>query len=673
MSGNASENIEQLSIDTIRFLSIDMVQKANSGHPGLPLGAAPMAFVLWNKFLRFDPKEPKWPNRDRFVLSAGHGSALLYSLLHLYGYELSMDDLQKFRQIESKTPGHPESITTPGIEVTTGPLGQGFGNGVGMAMAEEFMAATYNRDGHKIIDNYVYGIVSDGDMMEGIASESASLAGHLKLGRLIYFYDDNSISLDGPTNMAFTEDVPARFRSYGWHTLTVENGNDLIAIERAILDAQEEKERPTLISVKTVIGYGSPLENSNKVHGSAMGEDNVRKTKEFFGWDPDKKFYVPDEVSTYLQEAVKKGTELHNQWKADFEEYRKSYPQEAQSFATSQDGDLPEGWDANMPEFKLDEPLATRQASGKALEALRATIPWLLGGSADLASSTETPGKDGSGSFQPGHYNERNIWFGVREHGMGAILNGMASYGGTRVYGGTFLTFSDYMRGSIRLAALTMAPVTFIFTHDSIALGEDGPTHQPIEQIASLRTMPNLTVLRPADAYETVEAWKVAMSRLKGPVALILSRQKLPVIDQQKYAPASNLWKGGYILSDSEGTPDIILIATGSEVHLILEAQEKLAAEGIKARVVSMPSIEMFNQQDEDYRESVLPLSVPKRLAVEAGVTMPWYRYIGSEGDVIGMTRFGESGEGNAVLAFFGFTAENVVKKAKEVINKKSK
>ncbi|MDT3405343.1 transketolase [Mucilaginibacter terrae] len=662
MANNASADIEQLSINTIRFLATDMVQKANSGHPGLPLGAAPMAYVLWSKFLRFNPAEPQWPNRDRFVLSAGHGSALLYALLHLYGYDLPLDEIKKFRQLGSKTPGHPESTLTPGIEVTTGPLGQGFGNGVGMAMAADFLAAKYNKDGINLTDNYIYGIVSDGDLMEGVAAEAASLAGHLKLGKLIYLYDDNLISLDGPTNLAFTENVAERFRSYGWQTLTVEDGNDLIGIENAIREAQEEKEKPTLISVKTIIGYGSPQQGTNKVHGNALGEDNLKKTKEFFGWDPEKTFFIPDGVKEHLQGAIDRGTKLHEEWKATFDTYKQKYPDEAQLFATSQDGELPEDWDKDMPVYKLDEQLATRQASGKALEALRKNIPWLLGGSADLASSTETPGKDGSDGFQPGNYGGRNIWFGVREHGMGAILNGMASYGGTRVYGGTFLTFSDYMRGSIRLAALTKAPVTYVFTHDSIGLGEDGPTHQPVEQVSSLRLTPNLTVLRPADAYETNEAWKIAMSRLKGPVALILSRQKLPVIDQQKYAPATNVWKGGYILSEAEGgNPEVILMATGSEVHLILEAQQQLATEGIKARVVSMPSFEIFNQQDKQYQDEVLPPTLHKRLAVEAGVTLTWYKYITAEGDVIGIDTFGESGEGNAVLAHFGFTTENVV------------
>lgn len=669
MTDKQIATIDELSVNTIRFLATDMVQKANSGHPGLPLGAAPMAYVLWSRFLRFNPHDPKWPNRDRFVLSAGHGSALLYSLLHLYGYDLPLAELERFRQLGSKTPGHPESVLTPGIEVTTGPLGQGFGNGVGIAMAEKFLATKYNRDGYTLIDHYTYSIVSDGDLMEGVASEAASLAGHLKLGKLIYLYDDNAISLDGPTSLTFTEDVQARFRAYDWHTLTVEDGNDLAAIEQAIKDAQAETERPTLISVKTIIGYGSPLQGTSKVHGSPLGADNLKKTKEFLGWDPEKSFYIPEEVKGHLGGVGKKGAELQTKWKNSFEEYSENYSEDARNFISSFDGKLPAGWDAEMPSFKAGDALATREASGKVLEVLRKNVPWLIGGSADLASSNSTPGK-GDESFQPGHYDQRNIWFGVREHGMGAILNGMASYGGTRVYGGTFLTFSDYMRGSIRLAALTKAPVTYIFTHDSVALGEDGPTHQPVEHISSLRMLPNLTVLRPADANETVFAWKIAMSRLKGPVALILSRQKLPVIDQEKYASAANVEKGAYILSDSVGEPDIILIATGSEVHLVLEVQEKLVAEGIKARAVSMPSFELFNQQDKVYQDSVLPPSQHKRLAVEAGVTLPWYKYITSQGDVIGIDTFGESGEGNAVLTHFGFTTENIYDRAKALLNK---
>ncbi|WP_069658366.1 transketolase [Arcticibacter eurypsychrophilus] len=659
--------LDELSVNTIRFLSIDMVQKANSGHPGLPLGAAPMAYVLWNRFLKFNPEDTHWPNHDRFILSAGHGSALLYSLIHLCGYDLPMEELKRFRQLGSKTPGHPESMLTPGIEVTTGPLGQGFGNGVGVAIAEEYLAATYNREGHEIINHYTYGIVSDGDLMEGVASEAASLAGHLQLGKLIYLYDDNLISLDGPTSLSFTEDVVARFNAYGWQTLTVEDGNDLEAIEKAILEAQAETNKPSLIAVKTIIGYGSPQEGTNKVHGNALGEENVKKTKEFFGWDPEKTFYVPEEVKGPLLEAGKKGAALEILWEAKFEAYSQAYPEEAKLFNLSFSGKLPENWDANLPTFKAGESLATRQASGKALQALKNAIPWIIGGSSDLASSNETPTQSDI-SFQPGHYGNSNIWFGVREHAMGSILNGMASHSGVRVYGGTFLTFSDYMRGAIRLAALTQAPVTYIFTHDSVGLGEDGPTHQPVEQVTALRAIPGLTVIRPADANETVEAWRIAIQRTKEPVALILSRQKLPNLDQGKYAPASNVAKGAYILNDATGTPDVILIATGSEVQLILAAQEKLKQDGIEARVVSMPSFELFEKQDQAYKESVFPPSIHARLAVEAGITQAWWKYVTAEGDVIGIDRFGESGVGEEVLIYFGFTVENVYNKAKALV-----
>lgn len=665
---NTNADLDQLSINTIRLLSVDAVQKANSGHPGLPLGAAPMAYVLWSRFLRFNPKDPHWPDRDRFVLSAGHGSALLYSMLHLYGYDLSLDDLKNFRQIHSKTPGHPESNLTPGVEVTTGPLGQGFANGVGMAMAEAFLAATYNRDGHTIVDHYTYSIVSDGDLMEGIASEAASLAGHLKLGKLIYLYDDNLISLDGPTNLAFTEDRMARFDAYGWHTQHVEDGNDLDAIEAAIRAAQAETERPSIIAVRTIIGYGSPLEGTSKVHGSAMGEENVRKTKEFFGWDPDKTFVVPEEVKPHLLEPGQKGADLQADWQKRFEDYKAQFPTEANLFSGSFAGKLPEGWDADLPQFKPEDgALATRQASGKALMALKQKVPYLFGGSADLASSNEMPTK-GDVSFQPGHYGNSNIWFGVREHAMGAALNGMAQHGGVHPYGGTFLNFSDYMRGAIRLTALAESAATFVFTHDSIGLGEDGPTHQPVEQFVSLRTIPNSIVLRPADANETIEAWRVAMTQHKTPVVLILSRQKLPILDQNKYGSARGLEKGAYILSEAEGDPELILIGTGSEVSLVLGAQEELKKQGIRARVVSMPSWELFEKQDQAYQHKVLPPTVRKRLAVEVGSPIGWHKYVTDEGTSLSMNRFGLSGPGEEVMAYFGFTVENVVKKALGVL-----
>jgi transketolase len=663
-----SVDLDQLSINTLRMLSIDAVQKANSGHPGLPLGAAPMAYVLWSRFLRFNPKDPHWPDRDRFVLSAGHGSALLYSLLHLYGYDLSLDDLKNFRQLHSKTPGHPESNLTAGVEVTTGPLGQGFANGVGMAMAEAFLAATYNRDGHTVMNHYTYSIVSDGDLMEGIASEAASLAGHLKLGKLIYLYDDNLISLDGPTNLAFTEDRMARFDAYGWHTQHVADGNDLDAIEKAIRAAQDETERPSIIAVRTIIGYGSPQEGTSKVHGSALGEENVRKTKEFFGWDPDKTFFIPDGVKEHTMEAGKKGADIQKEWKNRFAAYKEQFPKEADTFDTSFAGKLPDGWDANLPQFKPEDgALATRQASGKALTALKQSVPYLFGGSADLASSNEMPTK-GDVSFQPGHYEESNIWFGVREHAMGGALNGMAQHGGVHPYGGTFLNFSDYMRGAIRLTALAESSATFVFTHDSIGLGEDGPTHQPVEQVVSLRTIPNIIVIRPADANETIEAWRVAMTQPKTPVVLILGRQKLPILDQSKYGSARGVEKGAYILSEAEGTPELILIATGSEVSLVMGAQEELKKQGIQARVVSMPSWELFEKQNQAYHHEVLPPNIRKRLAVEAGTPIGWHKYVTDEGTVLGMNRFGLSGPGEEVMAYFGFTVENVVKKAKSVL-----
>lgn len=662
-------NLEQLAVNTIRLLSADAVQKANSGHPGLPLGAAPMAYVLWTKFLRFNPKDPNWQNKDRFLLSAGHGSALLYSLLHLTGYDLPMSEVERFRQMDSKTPGHPESMLTPGVEVTTGPLGQGFANGVGVAMAEAFLAATYNRPGHALIDHYTYGIVSDGDLMEGISAEAASMAGHLKLGKLIFLYDDNDISLDGPTSLAFTEDVLKRFDAYDWHTQRVHDGNDLKAIEEAIKVAQAETSRPSIISVKTIIGFGSPLQGTSKVHGSPLGEENLKKTKEQLGWDPAKSFYVPDEVKELLLEPGKKGAGLQADWQSKFDAYKKAFPTEAKQLEQAFKGELPDGWDRDLPVFKAGEGLATRQASGKALEAIKKHVPWLIGGSADLASSNEMSVK-GDLSFQPGSYQHTNIWFGVREHAMGGILNGMASHHGVRVYGGTFLNFSDYMRGAIRLAALTEAPITYVFTHDSIGLGEDGPTHQPVEQVTSLRTTPNLTVIRPGDANETVQAWAIAMTNMTGPVALILTRQKLPSLDQQKYPPATNVAKGAYTLIEGGDKPDLILIATGSELQLAVGASEVLSKEGLQVRVVSMPSWELFEKQDEAYRNKVLPPAIKQRLAIEAGVTLGWYKWVTSEGDVIGLDRFGLSAPGEEVMEYFGFTIENVCKRARKLVKK---
>lgn len=665
------KDLDQLSVNTIRLLAVDAVQKANSGHPGLPLGAAPMAYVLWSRFLRFNPNDPHWPDRDRFVLSAGHGSALLYSMLHLYGYDLSLDDLKDFRQLHSKTPGHPESNLTAGVEVTTGPLGQGFANGVGMAMAEAHLAARYNREGHTLMDHYTYVLVSDGDLMEGIASEAASLAGHLKLGKLIYLYDDNKISLDGPTDLAFTEDQMKRFDAYGWHTQHVADGNDLDAIDEAIRAAQQD-ERPSIIAVRTIIGYGSPQEGTSKVHGSPLGEENVRKVKEFFGFDPDKSFVIPDGVCEYLQEPGQRGAKLQADWQQKMDAYKKQFPAEGEQFLQAFGGKLPDGWDKDLPKFGPgDKDMATRQASGKALEALKETVPSLFGGSADLASSNEMPTK-GDVSFQPGHYDKANIWFGVREHAMGAAINGMSQHGGVHPYGGTFLNFSDYMRGAIRLTALAESRGTFVFTHDSIGLGEDGPTHQPIEQVVSLRTIPNIIVIRPADANETVEAWRVAMMQPKTPVVLILSRQKLPVLDQSKYGSARGVEKGAYILSEADGDPDLILIGTGSEVSLVMKAQAELKKEGVRARVVSMPSWELFEQQDKAYQHKVLPPAIRKRLAVEAGSPIGWHKYVTDEGSTISMNRFGLSGPGEAVMEYFGFSVDNVVKQAKAVLKAKA-
>ncbi len=664
-------DLDQLAIDTIRTLSIDAVQKADSGHPGLPMGAAPMAYVLWTRFLRFNPQDPRWPNRDRFVLSAGHGSMLLYSLLYLTGYDLSLEEIKNFRQWGSKTPGHPEYGLTPGVEVSTGPLGQGFGNGVGMGIAEAFLAATYNRPDHPIVDHYTYALVSDGDLMEGVAAEASSLAAHLKLGKLIYLYDNNHISLDGPTSLAFTEDVLARFAAYGWHTQHVEDGNDLAGIEQAIDAARAETGRPSLISVRTIIGYGSPnKQGSSKAHGSPLGEDEVRQAKQAYGWDPDKHFYIPDEVLAHMRAAGERGAGLQAEWQRSFDAYAEAYPTEGQQLRQALAGELPDGWDADLPTFTpADGDLATRQASGKALEAIKARVPWVIGGSADLATSNDMPVK-GEVSFQPGHYDCRNIWFGVREHGMGAALNGMSVHGGVRVYGGTFLTFSDYMRGSIRLAALSEYPVIYVFTHDSIGLGEDGPTHQPVEHFAALRAIPHLVVIRPGDANESVVAWRVAMERSHGPTALLFSRQKLPVFDQSRMAPADGLRKGAYTLIDADGEPEVLLLATGSETALAVEAHGELSKQGVRARVVSFPSWELFEAQPQEYRDSVLPPSVRARLSIEAGVGMGWHRWVGDAGDIVSVDRFGASAPYKEIYKRYGLTVADVVARALRLIGR---
>lgn len=667
----ASRSIEQLAVTTLRTLSIDAIEQAKSGHPGMPMGAAPMAYVLWTKFLRHNPANPKWFDRDRFVLSAGHGSMLLYSLLHLCGYDLPLEELKNFRQWGSRTPGHPEYGHTPGVEATTGPLGQGIAMAVGMAMAERHLAARFNRDGHAIIDHYTYVICGDGDLMEGVAAEAASLAGHLKLGKLIVLYDSNDISLDGETALAFTEDVRRRFEAYGWQVLRVDDGNDLEAIARAIEAARAETTRPSLIEVKTVIGYGSPNKGGKAAaHGAPLGPDEVKRVKEFYGWPQEPAFYIPDEVRAHFAEVKERGQALEAEWNARLAAYEAAYPELAAELKRVMAGELPADWDADLPSYKPGDQLATRAASGQTLNAVAKRMPELIGGSADLASSNQTTLK-GYPVFSADDYAGRNIWFGVREFAMAAALNGMALHGGLKVYGGTFLVFSDYLRPAIRLSALMKQPVVYVLTHDSIAVGEDGPTHQPIEHIPSLRLIPDLTVIRPADANETVAAWRYALAHARGPVALVLSRQNLPVLPGTAERAADGVRRGAYVLADAEsGPPDAILIATGSEVSLALEAKERLAAEGVAVRVVSMPSWELFEAQPEEYRRAVLPPEVTARVAVEAAHPMGWERYVGPQGAVIGIDRFGASAPGARVMQAFGFTADNVVATVKRVLGR---
>ncbi|HMK64684.1 MAG TPA: transketolase [Thermodesulfobacteriota bacterium] len=664
--------LDDLCINTIRMLSADAVQKANSGHPGMPMGAAAMAYVLWPRFLKHNPKNPYWWDRDRFILSAGHGSMLLYSLLYLSGYDLSLEDLKKFRQWGSKTPGHPEYGHTPGAETTTGPLGQGFANGVGMAMAEQFLAARFNRPDFPIIDHFTYAIVSDGDLMEGVSHEAASLAGHLKLGKLIYLYDDNHISIEGSTDLAYTEDRLTRFSSYGWHVQQVEDGNDLKAIDQAIQAAQGEKERPSLIAVQSCIGCGSPnKQNTAGVHGEPLGTEEIRLTKENLNWPLEPDFCVPEEALAVFRQAVSKGDEKEETWQTLFQSYEKSYPEQAQEYRQFMEGRLPEGWDLDIPTFPADaKGTATRVASGTVLNAIAAKVQNLMGGSADLAPSTKTLIK-GSTEFKSGGYNQRNIHFGVREHGMGSILNGMALHGGLLPYGATFLIFSDYMRPPIRLAAMMGLKVVYVFTHDSIGLGEDGPTHQPIEQVASLRLIPNLTVIRPADANETAEAWRTAM-QLDGPTALVLTRQNLPTLDRSLMAPADNLAFGAYVLQKTmDNPPEVLLLSSGSEVSIALEAARQLEGKGICSWIISMPSWELFEKQPQEYRESVLPPEIKYRVAIEAGCTQGWHRYAGQEGTIIGLDHFGASAPYQVLYEKFGITAERVVEKALGLLGKK--
>jgi len=662
-------DLDRLCANTIRVLSMDIVQRARSGHPGMPMGVAEMAYVLWDRFLRHNPANPTWPNRDRFVLSAGHGSALLYSLLHLTGYDLPMEELMNFRQWGSRTPGHPEYGLTPGVETTTGPLGQGFAMGVGMAIAEQFLAATFNRPGFPIVDHYTYAIVSDGDLMEGISHEAASLAGHLGLGKLIYLYDDNDISIDGSTDLTFTEDVGARFRAYGWHVQEID-GHDMAAVEQAIRAAQAEKNRPSLIICHTHIAYGSPhKQDTAAAHGAPLGEEEVRLTKEALGWPPDAHFYIPDEVYSHFRQAVDRGRKWEQEWQEMFAAYREAYPDLAARWEREQAGELPPGWEEHLPVFTPDDgPIATRAASGKVLNALAPAIPNLLGGSADLSGSNKTY-LNGLPAFSREHRDGRNFHFGVREHGMGGILNGMSLHGGVIPYGGTFLVFSDYMRPAVRLAAMMHQPVIYVFTHDSLWIGQDGPTHQPVEHLAALRAIPNLVVIRPADANETAQAWRVALTRRDGPTALCLTRQKLPILDRAGVSPdyPTGLRRGAYILVEAEATesgrPDIVLIATGSEVHLALAAGERLREQGVAARVVSMPSWELFDAQPQEYRERVLPPDVP-RLAVEAGVSLGWDRYLEGRGEVISVERFGASAPYQVLMEKYGFTVERVVERA---------
>ena len=664
----SSESLSEKSINTIRFLSIDAIQKANAGHPGAPMGAAAMAYVLWTRFLKHNPADPTWPNRDRFVLSAGHASMLLYSLLHLTGYDLPLDEVKRFRQWGSLTPGHPEYGLTPGVETTTGPLGQGFANGVGLAIAQAHMGAVFNRPDVQIIDHYVYGIVSDGDLMEGVASEAASLAGHLKLGRLIYLYDDNHISIEGKTDLTFTEDRMARFAAYGWHTQTVADGNDLEAIEQAISAAQSETGKPSIIAVRTTIGFGSPNKaDTAGVHGEPLGAEEARLTKQNLGWPEDSEFLVPEDVGEHFREALADGEKLQAAWQERFNSFAAEHPGLASEWKRRLAGVLPDGWDQDIPAFDPDpKGVATRASAGSVLDAIAQHVPEIIGGSADLAPSTKTLIK-GTGDFAAGAYENRNLRFGVREHGMAGVLNGMALYGGLRPFGATFMVFSDYARPSARLAAMMELPVVYVFTHDSVGVGEDGPTHQPIEHVGALRAIPGMTVIRPGDAKESAAAWKFAAMNQEGPIALALTRQSIPTLPGTADDPAMGVGLGGYVVVDwPEGTQSnrVILIGSGSELHLAVAAGEELAGRGIAARVVSMPSWELFDAQSLEYRESVLPREVKARVAVEAGVTFGWDRYVGLDGEVVGLDRFGASAPYQEVLRQLGITVENIVAKA---------
>ncbi|WAH35894.1 transketolase [Alicyclobacillus dauci] len=657
---------DQLAVKTIRTLSIDAVEKANSGHPGLPMGAAPMAYVLWSRFMKFNPENPHWLNRDRFVLSAGHGSILLYSLLHLTGYDVSMDDLKSFRQWGSRTPGHPEYGHTPGVDTTTGPLGQGIATAVGFAMAERFMAATFNKEGHDLVDHYTYVICGDGDLMEGISGEASSLAGHLGLNKLIVLYDSNNISLDGPTDWTFTEDVKMRYRAYGWNVLRVEDGNDLDEIEQAIAQAKGFKDAPTLIEVKTVIGYGAPnKQGTSGAHGSPLGADEAKLAKETYGWKYEE-FFVPDEIRTLFADLKSRVQAEESDWQKAYEAYKSAFPKDAEVLEKALAGDPNVDFDAVLPEFK--DSTSTRDAFGKVINAIAPHMPTLLGGSADLSGSNKTLIKNEE-HFQQPDYAGKNVFYGVREHAMGAMLNGLTLHGGIFAYAGTFLVFVDYLRPAVRLAALMKQPAMYILTHDSIAVGEDGPTHEPVEQLASLRVIPGLRVFRPADGTETGLAVKYALTHRDAPVALALTRQGLPTLDEIK-ANKDSFDKGGYVIYQNGDGSDLALLASGSEVHLVLAVGKKLADEGVKVRVVSFPSLEVFDGQDASYREQVLPANVTKRVAVEMAHPMSWYKYVGSAGKVVGIDRFGASAPGNIVVKEYGFTEDNVYSIVKDVLNK---
>ncbi len=662
------EELDQFCINTIRLLAVDMVEKAKSGHPGLPMGAAVIAYVLWTKVMRHNPVNPDWPGRDRFILSAGHGSALLYSLLYLTGYDLPLKELMNFRQWGSKTPGHPEYGHTAGVETTTGPLGQGFANGVGMAIAERYLANHFNRPGHSIIDYFTYVICSDGDLMEGVSAEAASIAGHLRLGKLICLYDDNRISIEGPTDLAFTESVQKRFESYGWQVIEID-GNDIESVVSALLLAQKETGKPSLIKARTHIAYGSPnKQDTAAAHGEPLGEAEIRVTKERFGFSPDKSFYVPNEALAHFRKVAEHGKQAESEWQTKFEAYAKDYPELAEELKRAVSGHLPQNWVNSLPVFPAGELMATRAASGKILNSIVSKLPLLVGGSADLAPSTFTYLK-GYCDFGPDSFGCPNFHFGVREHAMGAIINGMAISNMLIPYASAFLVFSDYMRPALRLASIMDVASIFVFTHDSIALGEDGPTHQPIEQLISLRAIPNLTVIRPADANETVAAWRIAIERRK-PIAIILTRQKVPVLDPACFPVAGGVARGAYVLADSDGDPDLILIATGSEVHLALAARKRLSDRDIQARVVSMPSWELFYEQSRDYRDQVLPPDIKARLAIEAGASLGWSQWVGDAGDVIGIDRFGASAPGSVLLEHYGFTVPKIVARALLLIEK---